>query len=282
MKFNILALSLIMLTSFGSCSGTKERKDADEEGKNPKTLVLYYSQTGTTRAVAEELRKELGVDIDSIVAVEPYGVDYDATIERWKKEKEDSVKVAIKPLNVNVNDYDTIFLGYPIWGGTFASPVATFLADNSLEGKTVVTFATFGSGGLESSTKDVAAAQPGANVLEGYGVRAARIEKAPLEINRFLIENGYKKGTVEPLPPFGESKAVNEGDKAIFQEACGNYKFPLGTPVAVAMREYDGIKEYRFDVESQSPDGNKGKSTIYVVQSSEPGSTPEFTRVIRN
>ncbi|MCH5319821.1 MAG: hypothetical protein J1E38_08970 [Paramuribaculum sp.] len=241
--------------------------------------MLYYSQTGATKAVAEEIGKQLEAEVVAIEAEEPYDGDYPATIERWRQEKEAGVKVGIKPLPVNPEDYETIFLGFPVWGGTVASPVATFLADNSLKGKKIVTFATFGSGGLESSTADVAAAQPEAEVVKGYGVRNALVAKAPAEIERFLIENGFKEGTVTVLPDYGENEPVNEGEIEIFNQACGDYQFPLGTPVSVEKRSYEGIDDYKFTVKSQTPDGNETTATIYVVVAE--GETPVFTRVVR-
>ncbi len=98
-----------------------------------KTLVLYYSQTGATKAVVEELQRQLGADIACIEAVEPYDADYATTVARWKQEREEGVKVAIQPLAVNIDQYDTIFLGFPHLGRTCASPMATFLADGEAE-----------------------------------------------------------------------------------------------------------------------------------------------------
>lgn len=273
-----LIAGLALTVSLMGCGSGKNNQQQNEPEKT-KTLVLYYSQTGTTKQVADEIQRQLNADIDSIVPVESYGYDYDATIQRWLKEREDSVKVAIKPVQSDINDYDTIFIGFPIWGGTYASPVTTFLSDNSLEGKIVITFATFGSGGIEPATKDVEAMQPKAKVIEGYGVRNARISKSPAEINRFLIENGYKKGEIEKLPDYGVSEPVTPEEAEIFNQACGDYRFPLGTPVSVSKRVFDGITDYRFDVKSQSPDGKESSSVIYVTAI--PGEKPEFTRVTR-
>ena len=270
MKFKLLFVASLAVAALCGCSKSAEQT---------KTLVLYYSQTGATKAVAEELQSRLGADIAGIEAIEPYADDYDATVKRWREERENGVKVEIQPLDIDINRYDTIFLGFPIWGGTYASPMETFLADNSLEGKTVVTFATFGSGGLDSATADVVKAQPKAKVVKGYGVRNARVEKAPAEITRFLIEGGYIKGEIAPMPEYGEETPVTEEDIAVFNAACGDYRFPLGTPVTVAKRTVDGVEDYRFNVKSQTPDGSETSSTIYVVVPQ--GSNPEFTQVVR-
>lgn len=277
-KYLQVSLMIMLTMTLFSCSNAK-KVEQEEQPDTPKNLVLYYSQTGTTKQVAEEIGRQLGAEIDSIVPVESYGYDYDDTIKRWMKEKEDSVKVAIKPLTKNVNDYDTIYLGFPIWGGTYASPVATWLADNKLEGKTIITFATFGSGGIEPSTLSVASKEPASKVIEGYGIRAARVDKASSEINRWLIENGYKKGEIEKLPEYGAAAPVTPEETEIFNQACGDYKFPLGTPVSVASRTYNGTTDYRFDVISHTPDGKESSSVIYVTVA--PNEKPTFTRVIR-
>ncbi len=278
-------LYVMILSAIGMLCSCSSKTATNAEGKDmvnnsDSTLVVYYSQTGATKAVAEEIQKRLGCDIVAIEAVNPYDGDYDATIQRWREEVEDSVKVEIKPLSVNLDDYNTIFLGFPIWGGTYALPAATFLADNSLDGKTIVTFATFGSGGIDSATKDVIAAQPHAKVVKGYGVRNARVEKAPAEIERFLIEDGYIAGKVEKLPDYVSSENISEDDIKVFNKACDGYKYPLGTPVGVATRITPSGKDYKFDVKSQTPNGKESPSTIYVTVPTD--GEPEFIEVVRH
>ena len=277
-KINILFMMAITLLLACACKPSKTESDQTSEGK---TLVLYYSQTGATKAVAEELQKQLGCDIAAIEAAQPYDGDYSATIARWMQETKDSVKVALKPLEINPDEYDTIFLGFPIWGGTYALPMASFLADNSLDGKKVITFATFGSGGLEKATLDVAVALPGADVKEGYGVRNARVAKAPQEIRQFLIENDYIEAEeeIETLPAFSDSAPLTEEEAGIFHAACDNYQFPLGDPVSVASRKIPNGTEYEFGVKSTSPDGKETNAIIYVIANDE--EAPEFTKVVR-
>lgn len=268
--------TLVAISMSGCTSKTSDSccKGATPEGK---TLVLYYSQTGTTKAVAEEIQRQLGADIASIEVVDPYPADYDATIARWRQELADSVKPAIKPIDVNLDDYSVIFLGFPVWGGTYALPVATFVEQNPLKGKKVVTFATFGSGGIDSSTENLAAALPEATVVRGYGVRTARMAKAKDEITRFLIEGGYVKGEIEPLPEYSEQKPVTEADVKIFEEACSGYKFPLGTPLTVGKRQTANSTDYKFVSDMKMPDGRQMQRNIYVTV--ENGDAPEFTLV---
>ena len=244
-----------------------------------KTLVLYYSENGTTKTVAEELQKQLGADIEAVEAVEPYTGDFGATIQRGNKERESGNWPAIKPLQKKIADYDVIFLGYPIWYGTYANPIVTLVKAEDFAGKTIVPFCTFGSGGLNTSAADLEKALPKAKIQKGYGVRAARILKIEKELNRFLIENGYKKGSVEKLADYSEQKPVTAAEKALFDEACSSYQFPLGTPETVGKRATADGTDYKFSVKSRGMDGKEATSTIYVTV--EKGAKAEFTEVVR-
>ena len=246
-----------------------------------KALVLYYSQTGTTQAVAEELQRQLGADIERIEAVNPYDGDFQATIERSGAEMKSGELPAIQPLKVNLADYDLIFIGFPVWFGTYAMPVATLVAENTFEGKTVVPFCTFGSGGLNTSADALRKALPKADIRQGYGVREARMTAAPKELNRFLIENGYKEGSVTPLPDYSPQQPVTEADVAIFNAACSDYQFPLGTPLTVGSRETDESTDYKFTVQSRDMSGAETTSIIFVTVGKAEGSQPEFTEVVR-
>ena len=175
-----------------------------------KKLVLYYSETGSTKAVAEELQKQLGADIEAIECVEPYSGDFQATIQRNQRERESGVTPALKPLKKSIADYDVIFLGYPIWGGVAASPISTLLKEQDFAGKTIVPFCSFGSGGLNTSSDALKAALPKATIKNGYGVRAARVAAAEKELDRFLKENGYKEGSVNPLPDYSAQQPVTD------------------------------------------------------------------------
>ena len=206
----------------------------------------------------------------------------DVFLERCKKEMETGAVPAVKPLKANLDDYDVVFLGYPVWFGTYARPIAGLVKDVDFKDKTVVTFCTFGSGGLQASTADLAKALPGAKVvLEGYGVRGIRLNAMPDELNRFLIEHEFKEGSVEALPAFMEEHPVNAEEKAVFDQACGDYQFPLGTPVTVAARTTKTSTDYMYTVNSKDKDGKDATAQIFVTVSNEKGAKPEFTQVVR-
>ena len=273
-KFLLMATALMMAAS--CCQ------------KAPKVLVLYYSQTGVTKTVAEELQTRLGADIEAVQAVVPYDGDFMATIERSRQEMESGAFPDIEPLKVDVRDYDVIFLGFPIWFGTYATPIATLLNTTDFSGKKIVPFCTFGSGGLESSAKALTERLADSEILPGYGVRAARIEAVPAELDRFLKEGGYVEGECEPLPEFPEQKPVTEEEAAIFNAAVGDYPMMHAQAETVASREVPGGVEYCFTARDLPREGGlKGPGgampertmTVYVLVEQE--KAPVFTRVNR-
>ena len=257
-----------------------------------KVLVLYYSQTSNTKTVAEDIATRLDADIEELVPVTPYDGDFQATIGRCMQEREQGIKPEIQPIASDLSKYDVIFLGYPIWFGTFAPPVAAFLDNADLSGKKVVPFCTFGSGGLESSMKDLAAKQPNAEILPGYGVRAARMAAAPKEVEQFLIAGGYIAGEYTAPEAFPESHEVTADEAAIFDAAVGDYPMMHAQAKAVAVRTVASGTEYQFtavdlpredapkigdDDKSKMPPA--GELTVYVLVAD--GDAPVFTRVVR-
>ena len=272
----------ILATSIVSGCAQKQTANSEQaEGSNNRVLVLYYSETGTTKTVAQELQQQLQADIEGIEAVEPYSGNFQETIQRSQRERENGTTPELKPLKSKIADYDVIFLGYPIWFGTYAMPIATLVKANDFAGKKIVPFCTFGSGGLNTSSEDLKKALPKASIQKGYGVRTARVAAAAKELNRFLIQNGYKKGTVDKLPDYSAQQPVTEQDKAIFDAACSSYQFPLGTPVTVGQRESAESTDYQFTVKSRGMDGKEGPSTIFVTVGKEKDAKPEFTEVVR-
>ena len=267
----ILAAALVLAVS---CS----------QKKAPKVLVLYYSQTNTTKVVAEEIANALGADLEAILPVVPYEGDIPAVAARCAKDAAEGKLPELKPFTVDVNAYDIIFLGYPIWMGTYAPPVAAALEAVNLDGKKVVPFCTFGSGGLDSSTKDLQAKLPNAEILPGYGVRAARIDAAKAEVDYFLKANGFLAGEVAPLPAFSEPQPADESAAAIFDAAVGSYPMIHAQATEVASRTVPCGTEYLFTAKDlpmgpAAEDAPDHFIKVYVL--AEDGKEPVFTQVLR-
>lgn len=122
-----------------------------------KVLVAYYSASGNTKAVAETIADELNADLFEITPTEPYtSDDLNWTDDNSRVSREhDDESLRDVPLTTteveNWDDYDTIFIGYPIWWGNAAWPVDNFVKDNDFTGKTVIPFATSASSGMGQS-----------------------------------------------------------------------------------------------------------------------------------
>ena len=278
LKLMLLAAVAMMVVT--SCQNSLRAK----KGKAPKILVLYYSQTSNTKTVAQEIAKRLNADIEEIALVEPYDTAFQATIERCKADREKGILPEIKPLKSNVADYDVVFIGYPIWFGTYAPPIASLLNQIDLSGKRVVPFCTFGSGGLESSVKDLAAKLPDAEIRPGYGVRAARMTAVPKEVEDFLARNFFADGRFDMPDPFPEQHPVTADEAAIFNAAVDGYPMLNAKATAVASRAIDEGTEYLFTAldeprEKKADMPPASEIQVYVIVKN--GGTPEFTKVVR-
>lgn len=261
-------MAAVTVAAMSSCAGNQQ-----------KALILYYSQTGATEKVALELQKQTGADIERFDVEDIYDGDFNATIQRVQEERQKGFIPALVPVKTDVSKYDVIFLAYPVWFGTYAPPVQALIQEISLEGKKVVPVCTFGSGGLESSAEDLAKALPAATIEPGFGIRNARILYAEEELNRFLIENGYKDGQIDPLPDYSEQDAVIPEELAIYDEATASYPFPMGEPVSVGSRTVPDGVDYIFTVQSTSPEGAVSEGKVYVARRN--GRPAEFTRAVR-
>lgn len=149
----------------------KEGEKTASTIKSKKALVVYYSYTGNTRTLAEQIRQSVAGDIFELQPAAPYSSDYDTVVNQGKKEVESGYKPPLKGKVDNLASYDVIFVGTPIWWYTIAPPVATFLAESDLAGKTIFPFCTHGGYGAGHSLDDIKKLAPKAQVLDELVLR---------------------------------------------------------------------------------------------------------------
>ena len=142
-----------------------------------KSLVAYFSATGTTAKVAAKLAGIVSADLYEIKPAQPYT---DADLNWGNKNSRSSVEMSDKtsrPAIVGqvkgLEQYDTVFVGFPIWWYQAPRIIETFLESYDFSGKTVVTFATSGGSGMGDSTASLQTLAPGAKVAEGRRFRAS-------------------------------------------------------------------------------------------------------------
>lgn len=158
----VLAVSAAVLAGCGSSAETKTANAAQNKTNLGKTLVVYYSNTGSTEAVAKEIARATGGDLFEVVADPDYtqnDLDWTNPNSRVNREHNDPSlrNVALKNTKVpNWSSYKTVFIGYPIWWGDYAWPIGGFVRANDFTGKTVYPFATSMSSPLADSGKNLA------------------------------------------------------------------------------------------------------------------------------
>ena len=157
-------------TDSADTSSAEPGEPAEAGGK---TLVVYYSATNNTEAVAGYIADATGADLFELVPVEPYtsdDLDWTNRDSRVSKEHDDESLRVVELENAvpdNWDEYDTVFIGYPIWLGIAAWPVDSFISANDFTGKTVIPFCTSSSSGLGQSGDLLRDAAGTGNWLEG-------------------------------------------------------------------------------------------------------------------
>lgn len=182
MKARFLLLAMIcMLTS-----GVDLQAQAHSGTK--KILVAYFSHSGNTRVIAEQIKNATGGDIFEIQPVKDYPRDYQTVVDQARKEISSNYKPALKAKVKNIESYDVIFIGSPCWWSTIAPPVATFLSIYNLSGKTIVPFMTHEGSGMGHSVSDIKKLCPKSTVLEGLPVRGSSVKSAQNDVKKWLRE----------------------------------------------------------------------------------------------
>lgn len=157
----LLAAFLIAACTSGEKTTTQqsEIKEQPANGSNGRYLVLYCSRTSNTERVAQQIGEALDCDIIEVEPETPYDTDYDAMLERSQAELAAIRRGEYPPVKTSVEQfdgYDAVFVGYPIWYDSMATPMQTFLHTHAekLSGTRIVLFVTSGSGGVSNSVSE--------------------------------------------------------------------------------------------------------------------------------
>lgn len=158
---------------------------------NSNALVLYFSATGTTKSLAEKIAAISGADLCEIVPEAAYtsaDLNYNSDCRANAEQQDDRARPAIQELTVNVDDYDTIIIGYPIWWGTLPKVIYTLSESYDLSGKTIMPFCTSGGSGISQSVSDLKAICPNSIVTDGFRGTHATSEA---QLKDWLENNGF-------------------------------------------------------------------------------------------
>lgn len=166
-------------------SETQQPEAETPETQENKVLVAYFSATGTTKGVAEHIANGLHADIYEIIPEEPYtdaDLDYNDSSSRSTIEMDDPAsRPAISGSVENMEQYDIVFVGYPIWWGDAPRIVSTFVESYDFSGKTVVPFCTSGGSGVGSSASNLEQLTSGATWMEGHRLNGNDSQETVME-----------------------------------------------------------------------------------------------------
>ena len=191
---SIMAVMLVLAMT--SCSGGNSGASGDDQAAQQNTdvrsIVVYFSCTGNTKAVAEEVAAQTGSELHEIVPEEPYteeDLNYNndncrANIEMNDPESRPAISNTIE----NFSEYDTIYIGYPIWWGSLPRIMNTFLDTYDFSGKTIVPFCTSGSSSISQSVSVIREAEPEAQIKKGLQISSAGADDSSYEVRKWLEE----------------------------------------------------------------------------------------------
>ena len=212
-RFIILIAALLTAASLAACGAQTAGQTASEtqsaaasSAAKGHILVAYFSQAGeqydvgvvekgNTQIVAEMIADETDADLFHIERKAAYPSKLSELLDEAQDEQKNSARPELAAAVDNWDDYDTIFLGYPIWWGDMPMPVYTFLESYDFTGKTVIPFDTNGGSGLADTVSAITKACPGAAVKDGLAVSGKEAQtqqdKAKSEVQNWLKGLGY-------------------------------------------------------------------------------------------
>ena len=150
--------------------------------------MAYFSHTGNTREIANQIHKNIGGDIFEIVTVDPYPDDYGAVKDKAQQELIEGYRPELATKVENMESYDVVFVGYPIWFDTMPMAFASFLSEYDFSGKTIVPFCTHEGSRLGRSVEDITELCPQSTILEGLAIRGGDVKNAHNEVSEWLHE----------------------------------------------------------------------------------------------
>ena len=180
MKKIALMMAAFLTMSLSACTQGNKVKESKEMKK---VLVAYFSASGVTKGVAQQLAEVTGGTLYEIKPAQPYteaDLDWNDKQSRSTIEMQDKAsRPAITDKLTNMEDYDIIYVGFPIWWYTCPTIINTFMESYDFKGKTVIPFATSGGSTIDKACKDLKAAYPDVNWKEGKLLN--RVSKKDLE-----------------------------------------------------------------------------------------------------
>lgn len=155
-------------------------------------LVAYFSWSGNTKVIAEQIAGQTGGDLFEIKTVKDYPREYRPCTEVAKKEKNENARPELKKEMKDMDKYDVVFVGFPNWWGTAPMAIWTFLESYDWQGKTVIPFCTHGGGGEQDCFSDFVKHAGKARTKKGFITNGGQVNTAEPQVKKWLKEMGWE------------------------------------------------------------------------------------------
>lgn len=165
------------------------QKDLQVEN-NGNILIAYFSWSGNTENAAEVISQKTGADVIELNPVEPYSSNYNEVLDEAQEDMNNDARPELANHVENMEQYDTILLGYPNWWATIPMPVASFLEEYDFSGKTIIPFCSHGGGGFGQSITDISKLAPNSRIGEGLSIHYSGGSSLDSDIDNWLEANG--------------------------------------------------------------------------------------------
>ncbi len=168
------------------CSAEEPDAPVTPVASNARTLVAYFSRSGNTRVIAGLIHRSMPSDLFEILPASDYPADYLETVAQARQERDDGVEPPLLAVIADIARYDTVYLGFPIWGETAPPVIRSLLTRHDMSGKTIVPFITHGGYGVGSSLRVLARHAPGARILDAFVMEADQERRTMESVNAWL------------------------------------------------------------------------------------------------
>lgn len=163
-----------------------ENNNNDNETDELSTLVVYFSNSGNTEILANFIHNYVGGDIVALEPTVAYPEDYNDLLDVAQEEQQSDARPEFNDLNIDIEDYDTIFIGYPNWWGDMPMIIYTFFDTYDLSGKTIAPFNTSGGSGLSRTVGTIRELEPDATVTDGFTVLGDNVNHAMSDVEEWI------------------------------------------------------------------------------------------------
>lgn len=239
----------------GAGDDSNDNPDTPAPGGNSRYLVLYASRTNNTERVAQLIQTTLDCDILEVEPETAYDNDYNSMLERSREELAAIRQGNYPPIKTSIesfDDYDIVFVGYPIWYGSMATPMQTFLYTHAsrLAGKRIALFATSGSSDISASVSEARSFCPDATIIDRtLLLTSSSLSQMATRVPSWLEEIGVSRE--EPEMPGEASLKVNilVGDHTItatMEDNAAGRDFISRLPLEVTLNDYNNTTEKIF------------------------------------